>query len=738
MKILFATALLFLLVLPCLTQTSQKNDELKFNADYFLMRNEFDKALEIYLRVFQSEPENADIMYRIGVCYLNSEDDKIKSIRYLYQASQNVSEKYNTNSFKEFHAPVEVYFLLGSAYRVNNQLDEAIGAYEKYKEYLNSKDKYNREVTDQYIRNCQLAKELLKKPHNVTFANLGSVINNKLANFNPVVSGDGKILAYTTTGKQGYDIFISSFNDTVWSAPKNITPVLGAGKYLKTSSLSYDGNTLLVEMEDPENSDLYVSHLKKGRWSKAEPLGKEINSKYNETNGSFSPDGKTIYFTSNRKGGEGDLDIYRSMLQGEVWSAAQNLGPEVNTPYNEETPFVSADNKELYFSSEGHNGMGGFDVYKFDLSNPHSEVINLGYPVNTTENNLSYVPLGDGNSAFYAFRGRDTYGGRDIYRVTVIPEVVEEPVITAAAEPVVPPAEKEAAAITPEPSVTAPESATAAPESSVAAPEAEAQAPAAVPVIAAPAAVIPEAVTLAPAAVVPAAATVMPAADTATPVADVVVPEAIADVPPPAENTPPAVEVMPEAAAVVPAETVPEPGTAKVAVAVKPEPVHNEPQEIKSEETEPEEMEGRARSYTIQFMALRKPVDLQYFRGLSDISLTLDKDAWYRYTWITTTDSVRATRLKNDLVSKGFTDAFIRRKSIIPRYTIQVMAVPGPVTDLHMFSNLPEISVRKDSDTFCRYTTGWFETRDDARNALAQVRSLGYEKAFVRKVKTLQ
>ncbi len=204
---------------------------------------------------------------------------------------------------------------------------------------------------------------------------------------------------------------------------------------MKTSSLSYDGNTLLLDMEDPENSDLYLSQFKKGRWSKVEPLSKEINSKWNETNGSFSADGKTLYFTSNRKGGEGDLDIYRSILQGDVWSAPQNLGPEVNTPYNEETPFVSADNKELYFSSEGHKGMGGYDVFRYDLSNPGSEVENLGYPVNTTENNLFYVPYGDGSTAYYAFRGPDSYGGRDIYRVTVIPEVVEEQVVAAAVEP---------------------------------------------------------------------------------------------------------------------------------------------------------------------------------------------------------------------------------------------------------------------------------------------------------------
>jgi tetratricopeptide (TPR) repeat protein len=665
MKKLITSALFLLFVLPCIPQTSGKTDELKFNADYFLMRNEFDKALDIYLRVLESEPENADIMYRIGVCYLNSEDEKVRSIQYLYDASKNVSEKYNTNSFKEFHSPVEVFFLLGSAYRVNNQLDEAVAAYEKYKEYLDPKDKYNREATDQYIRNCQFAKELLKKPHNVTFTNLGNVINNKLANFNPVVSGDGKILAFTSPGKQGYDIYISSFNDTVWSTPRNIAPVLGAGKYMKTSSLSYDGNTLLLDMEDPENSDLYISHFKKGRWSKVEPLSKEINSKWNETNGSLSADGKTLYFTSNRKGGEGDLDIYRSLLQGEVWSVPQNLGPEVNTPYNEETPFVSADNKDLYFSSEGHTGMGGYDVFKFDLSNPGSGLVNLGYPVNTTENNLFYVPYGDGSTAYYAFRGPDSYGGRDIYRVNVIPDAVEEKIV----------------------------------------PEAVAAVPGAVPVV--------------PVEVEVAEAT-EPSVDEPAEV--------------PVESKPDSSQME------LTGKAVPQPETVAAAVAVKPETVRTEPAAVKTEEVvpEPEEPAGRARSYTIQFMALRKPVDLQYFRGLSDISITLEKDDWYRYTWMTTTDSIRADRIKSDLVNKGFADAFIRRKSTIPHFTIQVMAVPGPVTDLNAFSNLPEISVRKYDDKFCRYTTGWYETRDDARNALAQIKSMGYPKAFVRKIKTLQ
>jgi hypothetical protein len=516
--------------------------------------------------------------------------------------------------------------------------------------------------------------------------------------------------------------------------PKNISPALGAGKYVKTSSLSHDGNILLLAMEDPENSDLYLSRFKKGRWSKAEPLPKEINSKWNETNGSFSSDGKILYFTSNRKGGEGDLDIFRSIQQGETWSAPQNLGSDVNTPYNEETPFVSVDNSVLYFSSEGHQGMGGFDIYRYDLANPGSGVVNVGYPVNTTDNNLFYVPFGDGSTAYYAFRGPDSYGGRDIYKVTLIQDEVEEEAVAAIAEPDTMATEPVSTAAPENPAV---DEEPGSPEPVSMAPPA-AEIATVVPLAAETATVVPlaaETATVDPPATETAtvdppatetATIVTPATETATIVTPAI---ETATIVPPATET---------AIIVPPAEEAPEQKPSEDAAEVMTAAAIPEPDHIVAEVPEPEEMTGRARSYTIQFMALRKPVDLQYFKGLSDISLTLDGDEWYRYTWITTTDSVQADHIKKDLVSKGFADAFIRRKSIIPRFTIQVMAVPGPVTDLHAFANLPEISVRRDKDTFCRYTTGWFESKDDARNALAQIRSLGYTEAFVRKVKTLQ
>ncbi len=111
----------------------------------------------------------------------------------------------------------------------------------------------------------------------------------------------------------------------------------------------------------------------------------------------------------------------------------------INTPFNEETPFVTADGQRLYFSSEGHDGIGGYDIFYYDFNNPAAGVVNVGYPLNTTDNDLFYVPQGTGNTGIYAFRGSDTYGGRDIYRVTVEEPVVaqvEERVVAQVEEPV--------------------------------------------------------------------------------------------------------------------------------------------------------------------------------------------------------------------------------------------------------------------------------------------------------------
>jgi tetratricopeptide (TPR) repeat protein len=645
-----------LLMLLCLNfstsqaQTSSKNDEMKMEADYYLMLKDYGKALDLYLKIVKSEPGNADIKHRIGICYLNSETDKARAIPYLEEAVQKVSVKYNPNSLKEENASFEAIFALGSAYRVNNELDKAIEAYTRFKEYIDKGDAYNLKVADQYIRDCKVAIEMQKHPVNFNAINLGAQVNDPKPNFNAVVSGDGKTMVYTSPGRQGYEIFLAAKADTGWTTPKNITSVLGTGKFMKTSDLSFDGNTLLLVLEDPENSDIYFSLFEKGRWGKAQPLGKNVNSKMQETHASLSTDNNTLYFTSNRKGGQGDLDLYVSALDAKgEWGKAVNMGPVINTPFNEETPFVSDDGQYLYYSSEGLNGLGGYDIYRFAFRDAAAQPVNLGFPVNTTDNNLFYCPVGDGHTAYYAFAGADSYGGRDIYLVSYSeprPEPEPEPEVIMAAVPEIPPA--------------------------VAAEEAVIE--------------VPE-----------------------VPVEEAAEPMYVSDT-----------EVQAEPESFPENEYVP---------ASEPE------QEPIAESSAVINTEGMPlRSYTIQIMALRKPVDLSYFKSLPEVRLVYSSDKWFRYTVGLLTQNTEAEAKLRELVRNGFTDAFIRGKPVLPRYTIQIMAVPGPVVDLTRFADLDEVCVSRGSDQFCRYTTGEFETLEEARAMLDNVKRRGYPKAFVRKV----
>lgn len=148
MKTAVLLLMIFMTGMSMVAQTSSRNDEMKLDADYYLMLKDYGKALDMYLKIIRTEPDNADIKHRIGICYLNSENDKEKAIPYLEEAVTKVSAKYNPNSLKEDNASFEAFFALGSAYRVNNELDKAIEAYTRFKEYLDKDDKYNIQVAD--------------------------------------------------------------------------------------------------------------------------------------------------------------------------------------------------------------------------------------------------------------------------------------------------------------------------------------------------------------------------------------------------------------------------------------------------------------------------------------------------------------------------------------------------------------------------------------------------------------
>jgi outer membrane protein OmpA-like peptidoglycan-associated protein len=207
----------------------------------------------------------------------------------------------------------------------------------------------------------------------------------------------------------------------VWTAPVNITPQIQSDGDQYVSSLSFDGKTLYLTREDAFYSDIYISIFQNGKWSKSEPLaGQDINTKYWESHASISHNGKTLYFTSNRKGGFGEMDIYKSILQDDnQWGQPVNLGTVINSALNEDTPFITENDSILYFSSQGHENMGGYDMFKSKIgpANQWSAPENLKYPINTTDDNLFYYPWHNARIIYASLIRPEGLGKEDIYAI---------------------------------------------------------------------------------------------------------------------------------------------------------------------------------------------------------------------------------------------------------------------------------------------------------------------------------
>lgn len=417
----FLAALILILVNTGSNAQSPDLKETFLEAESYFLFEEYNEALPLYLRIHRAEPNNNNINYKIGICFLNDPYQKEKSIYYLEEASKDVNPKYKTNNFKETTAPLETFFYLGNAYLVNNNIDKALENYRYFRSILDEKV-YDVELVEEQIRICERARDLRSKPVDYDFIDLPEVINSRFSDINPIVSGDGKKLVYVSK-RQFYDAtFYSEKVNGEWQPPRNIIPELGVDGDVYPTCLSWDGTMMIIYRNDDFIGNLYVSRLVDGSWSPMEKLGDNINTKYWESHGSLSKDGKTLYFTSNRKDGYGGLDIYKSNLQSDgTWGIPVNLGPEINTRYNEETPFITENGKILFFSSYGHFNMGGYDVFYSiaDKNGKWGTPINLGYPINTTDDDLFFYPVNNGANAYFSQYFEDGYGRHDIYYLTV-------------------------------------------------------------------------------------------------------------------------------------------------------------------------------------------------------------------------------------------------------------------------------------------------------------------------------
>ncbi|MEN8204244.1 MAG: hypothetical protein ABFS28_16735, partial [Bacteroidota bacterium] len=420
-RVIFSSVLFFLLIPNTLFAQRDSLRNLFLDAESWFQLEEYGDALPLFQGLHQSDPDNDLLKYKIGICLLNDPYRKDQAIQHLLEASKNLNPSSKVSSYRENTAPPDALFYLGQAYLVNELLDKAIESYEEFLENMDP-DVYDEELVRMQIQACRKAQQLKANPVDYDLTLLDTMINTRYADVNPVLSGDGTKMAFITRLPFYDAAFFTRKTDKGWSYPQAITQSLGFDSDVYPVALSYDGSEMILYYDDEYTGNLYYSRYEEGRWLPATKLGEHISTKYWESHASFSKDGQSLYFTSNRKGGHGGLDIYKSERQPDgKWGIPENLGPVINSRYNEETPFISPDGQTLYFSSYGHDNMGGYDVFystrKEDGS--WSEPVNMGYPINTTDNDLFFQPVNDGENAYYSLYSPRGVGLHDIYYMNI-------------------------------------------------------------------------------------------------------------------------------------------------------------------------------------------------------------------------------------------------------------------------------------------------------------------------------
>ncbi len=394
---------------------------------YTLGHQMYRHALPSYLKANEFNASNALLNYKIGVCYLYS-GQKEKSVAFLEKAF-----KLNKNVAEDIH------FYLGCGYHLTMQFTKAIKEYQSAKTALKGADKEKSDDIDKRMMECKNGIELVKKPVKVTIDNIGASVNSPFPDYAPVTSADEATMMFTsrrenTTGggvdpfDQQYfeDIYISTNTGNGWSEATNMgAPVNTSNRHDATVAVSADGQKLFIYLDDMHDGsgNIYECDLKGTEWDKPVKLGETINSKAHESSASLSADGSTLYFTSNREGGFGKHDIYKSKWDAKKnsWGVAENLGKDVNTPYEEHSVFIHPDGKTLFFSSEGNKSMGGFDIFKtvYDTKkNKWSKPENLGYPINSTDDDINFVISASGKHAYFSSYKTNGIGEKDIYVIT--------------------------------------------------------------------------------------------------------------------------------------------------------------------------------------------------------------------------------------------------------------------------------------------------------------------------------
>ncbi len=395
-------------------------------------KSAYNQALKHYMVAYRYNKKCPELNYKIGVCYLYS-SEKDKALEFLYKA-------YEANN----EVASDINFLIGKYYQLDYRFEEAIVFYEKYKQ--DSKNPEIKAVADKKINECHTGMRLINEPVRVFIDNLGKSINSKYPEYAQAISTDESVIIFTsprltpystpTANDAGYDedLFVSHFVNGKWKKAANLIEI-NSPENEAVVGLSIDGQTLYTFQGIP-NGAIFESMLEGETWSNPKKLNKNINTPFHETSASLSYDGKYLYFVSdrptdgygNKSFGGKDIFVSKKDSTGD-WGLAKNIGPIINTKYDEEGIFIHPDGVTIYFSSKREGGMGGYDIFYSEKGEDENwqEPVNIGYPINSPDDDLYFVVAGNARYAYYSSVREDGFGFHDIYRITFLGS--EKPII---------------------------------------------------------------------------------------------------------------------------------------------------------------------------------------------------------------------------------------------------------------------------------------------------------------------
>jgi tetratricopeptide (TPR) repeat protein len=453
-KFSFVLAVLAIIVIPfrsisqyteievknIISQASEK--ELVVECSRMLQENFFHYADLITDKLLKINPKSSNYKYRKGFIELTMRQDYIKAIELFSAASGSIDKNYDMYSVKEGAVPADIYYHLGRAHHLNEDFTNAIKNYNLFLDETNKESELI-EHTEKRISQCGIAKKLMADPKDVTVENLGDSINTEFADFSSNISLDGRAL-YFTSRRPWADGASNSFKDPMlnhysediyqaslaendgWNSPSRMD--MCKPQFNEASvSVSIDERRVYTYNDKKGQGDIYFSDLKNGSFSPIAPIGKSgVNTENRwETHYTVSPDGKMVFFVSDKESGYGKRDIYFMEEKEGKWSEPKNIGGTINSKWDEDAPFMGLDNNVLYFSSNDSTSMGQFDVFMSvrDENGIWSAPINLGYPINSVGDDLFYTHTADGKKAYLSSFRKGGNGEKDIYRLNVNSEV---------------------------------------------------------------------------------------------------------------------------------------------------------------------------------------------------------------------------------------------------------------------------------------------------------------------------